>query len=78
MAHWLRDQSLKSMDLVAHELRLLVETLRESGSHDQLNLEGLAGLEIVARRVQRITEAYPKTQESKWGTARFLLGLPQQ
>ena len=28
------DTGLKSMDLVAHELRLLVETLRASGSYD--------------------------------------------
>ena len=36
------------MDVVEHELRLLVDTLRESRSCEQLNLEGLAGFEMVA------------------------------
>ena len=51
--------------------------LQTAGSYDQLNLEGLAALEIVARRVQFITEAYanpPQTQKPNWDTSTFFSG----
>ena len=59
---------------VAHELRVLVETLQAAGSYDQLNLGGLAELEIVARRVQLITEAYANPQKPNWDTSKFFAG----
>ena len=52
-------------DRVAHELWVLVETLQTAGSYDQLNLGGVAALEVVARRVQLITEAYTNPQEQE-------------
>ena len=38
LAQWLRDKRLESTDPIAHELRVLVETLQTAGSYDQLHL----------------------------------------
>ena len=74
LAQWLRDRRLESTDRVAHELRVLGETLQAAGSYDQLNLGGVAAFEIVARRVQLITEAYSNPQKPDWDTTKFFSG----
>ena len=74
LAQWLRDKRLESTDRVAHELRVLVETLQTAGSYDQLNLGRLAAIEIVARLVQIITEAHANTQKPNWDTSKFFSG----
>ena len=69
LAQWLRDKRLESTDRVAHELWVLVETLETAGE-----LGELAALEIVARRVQLITEACAKLQKPNWDTSKFFSG----
>ena len=43
LAQWLRDKRLESTDRVAHELQVLVETMRTAGFCDQINLGERSG-----------------------------------
>ena len=69
------EKHIASTDRVAHELRTLVDILEESGSFDQLNLGGLVPLEIAARRVNLIVDAYKLGGAPSYANAKYLTPL---
>ena len=58
-----------------HELATLIDALYYAGSVDCLNLGGLLCLEVIARRLESIVEAFRDRQEqANWDTAKYLAG----
>jgi hypothetical protein len=68
---WHDAKRVDRTDRVSHELCALVKTLKTAGTYEQVNLGGLASLEVVARRIQAIIDAYTNVPHSKpnWGAA---------
>ena len=66
IAQWFRFKSLES-DRVAHGVWVFEESLQTTGTFNQLSFRGLAVREVVARRVQLITEAYTNPQKVELG-----------
>ena len=70
---WSRHRGLVDGDRVMHELRVLVDILWYGGSYDQLNLGSLVCMEVAARRIQAVVDAYSAggTGAPDWGNARL-------
>ena len=75
---FMTDKGLKRGDRLYHELNTLIDALYYAGSVDCLNVGGLVCLEILARRVETITEALRDgVDRPSWGTAGYLAGRRQ-
>ena len=74
LGEWMRAKGVQDNDRIAHEMRCLVECLYIAGCYDQLNLCCLASLEVIARRLQGIVDAYSSGSPSNpdWQTARII------
>ena len=68
---FLRDKRLDNGDRTAHELKTLCDILWAAGCYDQLNLGSLSCLEMAARRVATIIEAYADPSKVNWTAAKF-------
>ena len=78
MQLFMTDKGLKRGDRLYHELNTLIDALYYAGSVDCLNVGGLVCLEILARRVETITEALRDgVDRASWGTAGYLAGRRQ-
>ena len=75
LERWLREKHLESSDRVAHELRCLTDVLFLAGCVDQVNLGGLHAVELVARRIAAIVEAYATPGRPNWEHARHYSGV---
>jgi len=72
---WVRNQKIDVNDRILHEVRALVKCLMWGATYDQLNLPALASMEVVARRLQQIMDAYAKPgAPPNWEFARYLGG----
>ena len=72
-----RENQLGPKDRTWHELQTLTLAVHLAGTHDALNLGGLACIEALARRVTAIAEAHrggPGTLP-KWESTRHILGV---
>ena len=58
-----------------HELKALCDTLHFAGTFDQLNIGGCVALEIVARRIQTIADAYSSVGKPNWSSPKFFSGM---
>lgn len=55
---WARQKGVYESDRVMHELRCLTDIFYHGGTFDQLNMPVLSSMEVAARRIQSIVEAY--------------------
>ena len=74
MENFLREKSISSNERIVHEMRCLVDCLWYLGCVDQVNLGGLVGAEVVARRLASIVEAYGDAGRVDWQAARHYRG----
>ena len=74
LATFLREKGIGASDRVAHELKVLTDTLQVAGCFDQVNVGALVCLEVVCRRIQTITDAYSGSGKPNWARARFFGG----
>ena len=66
---------LTEKDRTWHELTVLLDAFWVAATYDALNLGGVAVLEVLARRLVAISEAYRRNPETpNWGGARLLEG----
>ncbi|CAK0854189.1 unnamed protein product [Prorocentrum cordatum] len=72
---FLREKNIAPTDRVAQELRPRAEALEEAGCFDQLNLGGLACLEVVARRLNAIVGARKRGGAPSFANAMHLAPL---
>ena len=76
LSSWAHDKKLDQGDRNMHELRCLTDILHYAGTVDQLNLGGLVCLEILARRIQLMTDALQVPMRPNWEAAKYFAGLP--
>ena len=76
LEQWLRDKHIETGDRVAHEMRVLTETLRTSACYDQLNIGSVVALEILCRRIATMVEAFSDPNRPNWSNARYYAGTP--
>ena len=71
---WCRDNNVSSKERTGIELKVLTECLYLGGCFDQLNLASLASMEIIARRVCQLVEAYfcGEPGRPSWDGVRYL------
>ena len=76
MSNFCREYGITQRDRTYHELNCLITIFWLAGTFDALNLGGLACLEVAARRVAQISEAYRVApgQPAAWEAGRFLTG----
>ncbi|CAK0838221.1 unnamed protein product, partial [Prorocentrum cordatum] len=76
MSNFCREYGVSQRDRTWHELNCLVTIFWLAATFDALNLGGLACLEVAARRVAQISEAYRVVpgQPATWEAGRFLTG----
>ncbi|CAK0850742.1 unnamed protein product, partial [Prorocentrum cordatum] len=74
LERFLREKGIASTDRVAHELRVLCDILEEAGEFDQINLGGLACLEVAALRLNLLVDAH-KSGPASYSNAKYLSPL---
>ena len=73
---YVRNKNISRSDRTYHELQVLVEIFYVAGVYDQVNGGGLACLEVAARRIQTIVDAYAvDPAKPSWSNARFYSGV---
>ncbi|CAK0899857.1 unnamed protein product [Prorocentrum cordatum] len=76
LERFLREKGIASTDRVAHELRVLCDILEEAGEFDQINLGGLACLEVAALRLNLLVDAH-KSGSASYSNAKYLSPLTE-
>ena len=71
---WMRTKHISPTDQVAHEMRMLCDTLYYAGTFDQVNVPALMSMEVVCRRVQAIVDAYADPSKPSWENAKLFSG----
>lgn len=71
---WMRQKKMEPTDRTAHELKVLCDCLYFAGVYDQVNIPALISLEIVARRIQAIADAYTNPNKPSWENAKIFTG----
>ena len=73
---WARQRGVYDSDRVMHELRCLTDVIYFGATYDQLNLPVLASMEVIARRVQSIVEAYASGPPGNpdWSNSKLFTG----
>lgn len=66
LGDWMRSKQVQEGDRITFEMKVLVEALFVAGTYDQLNLAGLASMEVLARRVQAVVDAYSACPIPDW------------
>lgn len=73
---WALAKRVEESDRVDHEMRTLVDALEVGGVFDQLLLGSLAMVEVIARRLQTIFDAYEQSAtKPNFESARFFSGF---
>ena len=72
LAEWMRAKQIQEGDRVSFEMKVLIECLYIGGTYDQLNLSGLASIEVIARRIQAIVDAYSSGPIPDWHSAKVM------
>lgn len=72
LAEWMRAKQIQEGDRVSFEMKILIECIYVGGTYDQLNLSGLASMEIIARRIQAIVDAYSSGPIPDWHSAKVM------
>ena len=69
-----RSKSIASTDRVYHELSTLVDAIYHAGTYDQYNVGCSIVLEVLARRIQSIVDAYSTPGRIDFTQARHFVG----
>ena len=77
LERFLREKGIASTDRVAHELRVLCDILEEAGEFDQVNLGGLACLEVAALRLNLLVDAHKTSGSASYSNAKYLSPLTE-
>ncbi|CAK0866856.1 unnamed protein product [Prorocentrum cordatum] len=77
LERFLREKGIASTDRVAHELRVLCDILEEAGEFDQINLGGLACLEVAALRLNLLVDAHKTSGSASYSNAKYLSPLTE-
>ena len=72
LAEWMRSKQIQDNDRISFEMKVLIESLYVGGTYDQLNLCSLACMEILARRIQAIIDAYSSGPIPDWHSAKIM------
>lgn len=76
LERWCRAKRIEDSDRVQHELRTIVDCIELLGCYDQVNLANLAGVEVLARRLQTVFDAYElNPQRPNYEAARYFSGM---
>jgi len=71
LEEWARTKKIDEKDRIFHEMQTLTDLLYQAGTFDALNLGGLVSLEVAARRVAAIVDAYADPSRITWTHAKF-------
>ena len=74
---WLREKRLEGSDRTAFELRTLCEIFACFGSFDQCNIGGVLAIEILARRIAGVVDAYSVAARPSWNSSKYYQGTAQ-
>jgi hypothetical protein len=69
-----RSKSIQSTDRVYHELSTLVDAIYHAGTYDQYNVGCSICVEVLARRIQSIVDAYSNPGRIDFTQARLFVG----
>ena len=71
-----REHGIGARDRTHHELASLTQCLWLAGTYDAVNLGGLVSLEVIARRIAAISEAYRNAPggQPRWETSKYISG----
>ena len=69
-----RSKGIHSTDRVYHELSTLVDAIYHAGTYDQYNLGCSIVVEVIARRIQSIVDAYSNPGRIDFTQARHFVG----
>ena len=72
LAEWMRSKQIQEGDRISFEMKVLIESIYLAGTYDQLNLSSLACIEIIARRIQAIVDAYSSGPIPDWHSAKVM------
>ena len=72
LAEWMRSKQIQEGDRISFEMKVLMESIYLAGTYDQLNLSSLACIEIIARRIQAIVDAYSSGPIPDWHSAKVM------
>ena len=72
LADWMRSKQIQENDRISFEMKVLIESIYLAGTYDQLNLGCLASVEILARRIQAVVDAYSAGPIPDWGAAKVM------
>lgn len=69
---WMRSKQIQDNDRITFEMKVLIESIYLAGTYDQLNLSCLASVEVIARRIQAVVDAYSAGSIPDWGSAKVM------
>lgn len=72
LSEWMRAKQIQEGDRISFEMKILIESLYIAGTYDQLNISGLASVEILVRRIQAIVDAYSAGHIPDWNSAKIM------
>lgn len=72
LSEWMRAKQIQENGRMRLEMRILIECVYIGGTYNQLNLSGLACVEVVVRRIQAIIDAYSTGPIPDWHSARVI------
>eukprot|EP00435_Cladocopium_sp_Y103_P073271 s29_g43.t1 len=72
LSEWMRSKQIQEGDRICFEVKVLVESIYLAVTYDQLNVSALACIEIIARRIQAIVEAYSSGPVPDWHSAKVM------
>ena len=72
LSEWMRAKQIQEGDRISFEMKILIESLYIAGTYDQLNVSGLASVEILVRRIQAIVDAYSAGPIPDWNSAKIM------
>lgn len=72
LGDWMRSKQVQEGDRITFEMKVLVEFFFIAGTYDQLNLSGLASVEVIARRIQAVVDAYSAGPVPDWHASKVM------
>lgn len=76
LERWARSKRVEDSDRVYHELPTLIDSLELLVTYDQVNIANLAGVEVMARRLQTVFDAYElNPRRSNFEAAKYFSGM---
>jgi len=75
LREWKLEVELRNNDRTMHELTVLIDAFYYAGVVDQVNIPALLCMEVLARRVMTIVDAYATgADKPRWGNSKYYKG----